>query len=169
MRASAVLGFAAALAFAGFSLCLGLLLTRTGHPFAGAAAASGGVIFASADVVSSAALVVAVEAADRGLGSSVFAAFGDLHTAALLLALAPSGIVLLAAYRAGFGRILSWAGIVIGLGCIVAAGAVMSEDFDRGPLGAAVVLWFLGLPLWLVAASIVLVRRRETAIGTIFD
>ncbi len=35
----------------------------------------------------------------------------------------------------------------------------MSEEFDRGPLEPAVVLWFLGLPLWLIAASIVLGRR----------
>jgi MFS family permease len=161
MRASALLGFAAALAFAGFAVCLGLLLARAGNSFAAAMAASGGVIYAAASVVSSAALVVAVEAANRDLGSGVFAAFGDLHTAALLLGLAPTGIVLLAASRAGLGRIVSWAGIVIGLGCIVASGAVISQDFDRGPLGPAVVLWFLGLPLWLIAASIVLARRRE--------
>jgi len=100
-----------------------------------------------------------VEAADRKLDAGVFAAFGDLHTAALLLELAPLGVVLLMAWRARLGRIVSWMGIVVGIGCVVAAGAVMSKDFDRGPLGVAVVIWFVGLPLWLIATSIVLIRR----------
>lgn len=159
MRASALLGFAASLAFAGFSACLALVLIRRGETVAAVLAAVAGAVAGATNAVSSAALIVAVAAADRGLGADVFAAFGDLHTVALLLELAPLGVVLLAAWRAGLGRILSWMGLVVGIGCIVASGAVLSEDFDRGPLGLAVVIWFVGLPLWLIATSIVLIRR----------
>ena len=42
-----MLGFAAALAFAGFGVCLGLLMARTGNSLAAAMSASGGVIYAS--------------------------------------------------------------------------------------------------------------------------
>ena len=116
--------------------------------------------------MSAAGLIVAVEAADRALGADVFAAFGDLHTAALLLELAPLGIVLIVAWRARLGRVVSWMGLVVGIGCVIASGAVMSQDFDRGPLGIAVVVWFLGLPLWLVATSIVLIQRGARPEGS---
>ena len=159
MRASALLGFAASLAFAGFAACLALILARRGETIAAALTAVAGAVAAATDAVSAAGLIVAVEAADRKLDAGVFAAFGDLHTAALLLELAPLGVVLLMAWRARLGRIVSWMGIVVGIGCVVAAGAVMSKDFDRGPLGVAVVIWFVGLPLWLIATSIVLIRR----------
>jgi hypothetical protein len=47
---------------------------------------------------------------------------------------------------------------------VLAAGAAMSRDFDQvhragGPFGFAVVLWFIGLPIWLIVTSIVLLRR----------
>jgi hypothetical protein len=35
----------------------------------------------------------------------------------------------------------------------------MSEEFDRGLLGIGVVIWFIGLPLWLIVTSVVLIRR----------
>ena len=47
---------------------------------------AGGLV-AAIDAVSAAALITAVQAADRDLGAGVFAAFGDLHTAALLFEL----------------------------------------------------------------------------------
>jgi MFS family permease len=159
MRASALLGFAAALAFAGFAVCLAFMVVRRGHRLASALIVAAGAVVVATDAISSAALIVAVEAADRNLGAGVFAAFGDLHTAALLLEIAPIGVVLLLAWRAGLGRIVSWAGIVVGVGCLLAPGAEMSRDFDQGPFGFAVVVWFIGLPLWLIATSIVLLRR----------
>ncbi len=159
MRASALLGFAASLAFAGFAACLGVLLARRGDVTGAGLIVVAGALATAVDAVSAAGLIVAVEAADRALSADVFAAFGDLHTAALLLELAPLGFVLILAWRVGLGRIVSWMGLVVGIGCVIASGAVMSEDFDRGPLGIAVVIWFLGLPLWLIATSFVLIRR----------
>jgi len=161
MRASALLAFAAGLSFAGFAACLVLMLARRGETAAAVLTALAAAVATAIDGVSAAALVVSVEAADRALSADVFAAFGDLHTAALLFELAPLGVVLILAWRAGLGRPLSWTGLVVGIGCVIASGAAMSEEFDRGPLGIAVVIWFLGLPLWLIATSIVLLRRRE--------
>ena len=164
MRASALLGFAAALSFAGFTVCLALMLMRQGDQLGAALTATAGGVSAAVDAVSAAALVVAVEAAGRGLSADVFAAFGDLHTGALLLQLAPVGIVLLLAWRVKLGRLVSWLGVVVGVGCIVGTGAAMSQDFDRGPLGIGVFMWFIGLPVWLIVTSVVLVRRsRRTA------
>ena len=166
MRASALLAFAAGLSFAGFAACLVLMLARRGETTAAVLTAFAAAIATAIDAVSAAALVVAVEAADRALGVDVFAAFGDLHTAALLFELAPLGVVLILAWRAGLGRTLSWMGLVVGLACVIASGAVMSDEFDRGPLGIAVVIWFLGLPLWLIVTSIVLLRRREAPVAS---
>ena len=163
IRASAVLLLASSLAFAGFAACLALILARRGDTTAAALTAVEGAVATATKLTSAAGLIVAVEAADRALSADVFAAFGDLHTAALLFALAPVGVVLLMAWRAGLGRTVSWFGIVVGIACIVAAGAVMSAEFDRGPLGIAVVIWFLGLPVWLIATAIVLIRRGTHA------
>jgi hypothetical protein len=159
LRASALLDLATSLSFAGFAACLALILSRRGEKTAAALTAVAGAVGTAVDAVSAAGLLVAVEAADRGLGTSVFAAFGDLHTAALLFALPPFGIVLLMASRAELGRVVSWMGIAVGIACICAAGAAMSQDFDRGPLGVAVFIWFIGLPVWLIATAIVLIRR----------
>jgi hypothetical protein len=164
MRASALLGFAASIAFSGFATCLALMLLRRGDTRGAALTAVAGGLVAAIDAVSAAALITAVEAADRDLGAGVFAAFGDLHTAALLFELPAVGFVLLLAWRIHFGRIVSWLGVVVGLGCVLAAGAAMSRDFDQvhragGLFGFAVVLWFIGLPIWLVVTSIVLLRR----------
>jgi len=165
MRASALLGFAASIAFSGFATCLALMLLRRGDTRGAALTAVAGGLVAAIDAVSAAALITAVEAADRDLGAGVFAAFGDLHTAALLFELPAVGFVLLLAWRIHFGRIVSWLGVVVGLGCVLAAGAAI-RDFDQvhragGPFGFAVVLWFIGLPIWLVVTSIVLLRRGD--------
>lgn len=165
MRASALLIFAASLLFTGFAACLALMLERRGERTAAVLAVVAGAIATAINAVSAAGLIVAVEAADRALGADVFAAFGDLHTAALLLELAPLGVVLILAWRAGLGRVVSWMGLVVGIGCVIASGAVMSQEFDRGPLGIAVVIWFLGFPLWLVVTSIVLIRREARPEG----
>jgi hypothetical protein len=140
------------------------MLLRRGDTRGAALTAVAGGLVAAIDAVSAAALITAVEAADRDLGAGVFAAFGDLHTAALLFELPAVGFVLLLAWRIHFGRIVSWLGVVVGLGCVLAAGAAMSRDFDQvhragGPFGFAVVLWFIGLPIWLIVTSIVLLRR----------
>ena len=163
MRASALLGFAASLSFAGFAVSLAVLLARSGDVLGAALTAVSGGLVAAIDAISAAALIVAVEAADRGLGAGVFAAFGDLHTAALLLELPPVGFVLVFAWRAQLGRVVSWLGLVVGAGCVLGPAAAMSQDFDRGPFGFAVVIWFVGLPLWLIATSIVLLRRSRQA------
>ena len=159
MRASALLGFGATLAFTGFAVCLAIMLAKRGDHLGAALTAAAGGVTAAIDAVSAAGLVVAVEAADRDFSADVFAAFGDLHTAALLLELAPLGCVLLLAWRAKLGRLVSWLGLIVGIGCIIGTGAVMSEEFDRGPLGIGVVIWFIGLPLWLIVTSVVLIRR----------
>ena len=121
MRASALLGFAASIAFSGFATCLALMLLRRGDTRGAALTAVAGGLVAAIDAVSAAALITAVEAADRDLGAGVFAAFGDLHTAALLFELPAVGFVLLLAWRIHFGRIVSWLGVVVGLGCVLAA------------------------------------------------
>ena len=90
MRASALLGFGATLAFAGFAVCLAIMLAKRDDLLGAALVAVAGGVTAAIDAVSAAGLVVAVEAADRDLSADTFAAFGDLHTAALLLELAPS-------------------------------------------------------------------------------
>jgi hypothetical protein len=161
MRASALLGFAGSIALAGFATCLALMLLRGGDARGAAFMAVAGVLVAAIDAVSAAALITAVEAADRDLGAGVFAAFGDLHTAALLFELPAVGFVVLLAWRVHLGRIVSWLGAVVGLGCVLAVAAVMSRDFDQGPFGFAVMIWFIGLPIWLVVTSIVLLRRRD--------
>ena len=163
MRASALLGFAAGIVFSGLAACLALMLLRRGDTRGAMLTAIAGGLVAAIDAVSAAALITAVEAADRDLGADVFAAFGDLHTAALLFELPAVGFVLLLAWRAHLGRIVSWMGLVVGAGCVLGPAAAMSQDFDRGPLGFAVVIWFVGLPVWLIATSIVLLRRSGQA------
>ena len=161
LRASAVLGLGTDVAFAGFAVGLALIMLRLGDARGGALTATAGGVAAAIGAVSFSALVVSVEAAKRGLGADVFAAFGDMHTAALLAELAPMGFVLLLAWRAGLGRVASWLGLVVGLASVIGAGSVMSTKLDQGPLGLLVFVWFIGLPLWLVVTSVALLRRRE--------
>ena len=85
MRASALLGFAASIAFSGFATGLLHVLRLGDTRGAALTAVAGGLVEAAIDAVSAAALITAVEAADRDLGAGVLAASpGDLHTAALL-------------------------------------------------------------------------------------
>jgi hypothetical protein len=127
---------------------------RSGEPSeaSSSAVAFAGAIVAAAGLLVSAMLALATSnAAEEGLGSAV-SALNELASeswlpitggfAAMLLATGVGGL-----RSATLPRSLCWAGIAIGVGFVTPAGIVA----------------FLALPLWIVAASIVLYRAQGPA------
>lgn len=60
-------------------------------------------------------------------------------------------------------RWLAWSALVLSAMFVVGAGGVTGDEVDGGALGAVLVLGYLGMLVWTVAASVVLWRRPARA------
>jgi hypothetical protein len=160
-----VLGVLAALAFGAFGVAAARLADARGRSLLAALTGASGQLTAAGLLVSFSALAAAAVSADAGFAPEVTVAMAHLHTTSFIGAFAPAGVTVLLACASGvFGRIATAAGGVVGLGCLVATGALLSPVLDRGPVTLAVAVAFFGLPLWMLAvAATGILRRRRTA------
>jgi hypothetical protein len=162
IRASAVLGVGGGLCLTAFVILLALGAPRRG--VAAVIAIVGATVFCALDLVSEAAITASAQSADTGLGAAAIMSFGHLHTAALLLAFTPLGVALAALANAWpRGRVARWSAYLIAVGGVVAVPALLSVKFDEGPFGPAVMVVFFGMPLWVVATSVGLLRGHGSA------
>ncbi len=162
IRWSALLGLVGSIAFCAFVIGLALLAMRAGRQVAAAALATAGVLTTGLSLVSFAALATAAQVAQRGAPPDLTLAFGDLHSTTLLAAFATSGAVLVGALVAGLlqSRPGQLATLVVAVAAIASAALVLDERLDMGPFGGVVVVPFLGLPIWVAAMSVRLLRGR---------
>jgi len=169
VRWSALLGLCSTAAFGGFVVGLTLIAVHRGRPAAAAVMAAGGLVHCAVWMVSFAALAAAAQAAQTGLTADATMAMGQLHSTALLLGFAPAGAVLLASAASGiWRRVGTVAALVVGVAALVAPACVLSIDMDMGPLGAVLVVAFWGIPAWVAAGAITLLRRhRQAAPGAV--
>jgi hypothetical protein len=162
IRLAGLFGLFATLSFAGFALGLGMLAFARRAAAAAAVSAGGGLIFGAVWIVSFAAVVASAQAAQTGLSADATMAMGHLHSVSLLLGFAPAGVVLLSSAAARlWGRTLTVAAVLIGVAAMTASATLLSVDLDSGPLAALVATSFLGIPVWVTAAAITLLRRRS--------
>jgi hypothetical protein len=162
IRLAGLFGLSATLSFAGFALGLAMLAFHRRAVAAAVISAGGGLIFGAVWIVSFAAVVASAQAAQTGLSADATMAMGHLHSVSLLLGFAPAGAVLLGSAAAGlWGRTLMVAAVLIGVAAMTASATLLSVDLDRGPLAALVAASFLGIPVWVTAAAITLLRRRS--------
>jgi len=161
VRASAVLGAAAGLCLTAFIVLLALAAPRRGPAAITAVVAA--TVFCALDMVSAAAIAASAQSADTGLGPAAIMSFGHLHTTALLLAFAPLGVALAALATAWpRRRIARWSAYAIAAGGLLSMAALLSVNFDEGPFGPAVVVIFFGMPLWVLATSVSVLRDSRS-------
>lgn len=161
IRLAGLFGLFATMSFAGFALGLALLAVHRRAAAAALVSAGGGLVFGAVWIVSFAAVVASAQAAQTGLSADATMAMGHLHSVSLLLGFAPAGAVLLSSAAAGlWGRALTVAAVLVGAAAMAASATLLSVDLDRGPLAALVGASFLGIPVWVTAAAIALLRRR---------
>jgi hypothetical protein len=164
VRLSALLGLFGTAAFGGFVVGLALLAVYRGRLAAAAVMAAGGVVHCAVWMVSFAALADSAQAAQTGLPAEATMAMGHLHSTTLLLGFAPAGVVLIASAAAGiWRRIGTIAALLVALAALVAPACVLSIDMDMGPRGAPLVVAFWGIPAWIAAGAITLLRRHPQA------
>jgi hypothetical protein len=115
-------------------------------------------------IVADAFVVTFVRAVGHGAaGASLWIGYGADHWIGTLLAV-PLAVFLLGA---GFGsrasgalpRWLSWLAIVLSVGFVVGAGSVTGDEVDGGFLGVVLFFAYIGLLVWIVGASVSMVRR----------
>jgi hypothetical protein len=163
IRMSAVLGAAGGICLSAFVVLLACSAPSRG--LAAVIAVVSATIFCALDLVSEAAIAASAQSADTGLGPAVIMSFGHLHTTTLLLAFAPLGVALAALATAWpRRRIARWSAYIIAAGGLLCVPALLSVKFDEGPFGPAVVLVFLGMPIWVVATSIGLIRASRAEV-----
>lgn len=163
VRLAGLFGLFATMSFTVFALGLALLAFHRRAAAPAVVSAGGGLVFGAVWIVSFAAVVASAQAAQTGLSPDATMAMGHLHSVSLLLGFAPAGAVLLSSAAAGlWGRTLSVAAVLVGAAAMTAPATLLSVDLDRGPLAALVGASFLGLPVWVTAAAITLLRRRST-------
>ena len=167
IRWSGLLGLLGALAFGGFGVGAALLTRSRGREVLATLIAAASVTTAALWACSFAALIASAQAAQGGLSSDATVLMGHLHSTSLIAGFAPAGGAVLLCCAAGlFGRMVRVVGTVPGVAGVVACTALLSSSLDRGPLGFAVVVVFLGLPLWLLlVAAVVLTSTRRSPGG----
>jgi hypothetical protein len=164
MRVSAVLGAAGGVCLTAFVVLLALAAPTRGR--AAVVAVVAATVFCALDLVSEAALTVSAQSADTGLGPAAIMGFGHLHTVALLLAFAPLGVALSALATAWpRRRVARWSAYLIAVAGVLCLPTLLSVNFDEGPFGPAVVIVFLGMPVWVVATSISVLRSRRRPVA----
>jgi len=164
IRWSGLLGLLGDVAFGAFGVGAALVVRRLGDDLRAALIAAAAVTTAALWSCSDAALVAAAQAAQGGLSADVTMIMGHLHSTTLIAGFAPAGATVLLASVAGlFGRTTRATGTLVGASGLLASTALLSPSLDRGPMGIAVVIVFLGLPLWLliVAAPLLLGRSAN--------
>ena len=122
LRWSAALGMVSALAFAGLTVGLALILAHRARLAAAAVTALAGTTFLAVWMVSFAALAASSIAAEIGYGTDAIMGLGVLHTTTFLMAFAPAGVAVLAGRTApGFGRVGSALSAVVGVCALYSA------------------------------------------------
>jgi hypothetical protein len=162
IRWSGLLGLLGDVAFAAFGVGAAVVLQRKGSDLMAALTAAGAVTTAALWSCSDAALVASAQAAQAGLSADVTMIMGHLHSTTLIAGFAPAGATVLLASMAGlFGRATRATGTLVGTAGLLSSTALLSPSLDRGPMGIAVVIVFLGLPLWLVLVAAPLLLSRS--------
>jgi hypothetical protein len=169
IRWSALLGVLGALAFCAFTTGLALIVASTGRSVAAAAVAAAGAVAATVSLLSFSALAAAAQSAQRGAPATLTIGFGDLHSVTLLASFAVMGVVLAAAV--GSGVVRSRAGrlatVVLAGAGLASAALVLDVRLDAGPFGAVVVLPFVGIPIWVAALSVAMLRGRVPVLTSV--
>jgi hypothetical protein len=163
IRVGCLLGVLAAMAFGAFGVATALLARSRGRGVLAALMAGAALVTTAGWSVSFTAMAAASVSAEVGLSVDVFTALGGyLHSMTLIAGFAPAGVTVLLACACGlFGRFTAAFGLVVGIGSLLATGALLSSMLDRGPLGPAVAIAFIGLPVWLTAAGLGARPRRQ--------
>ena len=164
IRWSGLLGLLGAQAFGAFGIGAALVANggREGHLLAALTAAAA-VTTAALWSCSFAALVASAQAAQRGLSPDATMIMGHLHSTTLIAGFAPAWATRLLSCAAGtFGRATRATGAPVGAARLLASTALLSPSLDRGPMGIAVVVVFLGLPLWLLVMAVPVLLGRAT-------
>jgi len=127
-----------------------------------------GVAGTSIGIVGNALEIMFVRAVGHGAaGSALWIGYGADHWLSTLLAI-PLAVFLLGA---GLGaratgvlpRWLAWLGIALSPLLAAGAGSVTGDELDGGILGLPLLVGYLGLLVWIVAASISMLRRPASA------
>lgn len=163
IRGSALLGLAQGVALGGMLVLLAALADRrtSSRLVVASAAAALGVA-----TVAQAVLAVVPQIAGSARSADLVSVLGDLHSTLLLSSFALFGVAMIAVGLATRSGALPawnrWLAIAVGGFGVLAAGALATENFDLGSGRASifVALYFLGLPLWLLSASITVLVRR---------
>jgi hypothetical protein len=123
-----------------------------------------GIAGTTMGIVADALVVTFVRAVGHGAaGASLWIGYGADHWIGTLLAV-PLAIFLLGA---GFGtrasgalpRWLGWLAIVLAAGFVLGAGSVTGDEVDGGVLGVVLFFAYIGLLVWIVGASVSMLRR----------
>jgi hypothetical protein len=121
-------------------------------------ALAGGLISATIKLASLPAAFAALYRADDGISAQVATALIDTNNAAFALTWAPTALMLAATAGVALGtgalpRWLGWSGLCIAVGLLASLPFFASADPPT----------FLLALIWIVAASVVLIRRVETS------
>lgn len=163
IRWSGLLGLLGDLAFGAFGIGAAMVLRRGGADLLAALTGAAALTTTALWSCSFAALVASAQAAQGGLSADATMIMGHLHSTTLIAGFVPAGAtVLLASTALPFGRATRAIGVLIGAAGLLACTALLSPSLDRGPMGFAVVVVFLGLPLCLLVASVTVLRGRPT-------
>jgi hypothetical protein len=162
IRWSGLLGLLGDLAFGTFGVGAAMLARGRGADLLAALIAAAALITVALWSCSDAALVASAQAAQRGLSTDATMIMGHLHSTTLIAGFAPAGATLLFCCAADmFGRATRATGALVGAAGLLASTALLSPSLDRGPMGIAVVVVFLGLPLWLLAMAVPVLLGRS--------
>jgi hypothetical protein len=162
----------------GALLLFGALLAARLHRAEGGAGgwwivALSGTAGTAVGLVSNALSITFVRAVDHGVsGDALWIGYGTDHWIGVLTAV-PLSVFLLGA---GLGaqatgalpRWLAWLGVALAGLFVLGAGSVMGGEVDGGPLGALLVVSYLGLLVWIVGCSVSMLRghaRPEPAVA----
>ncbi len=124
-----------------------------------------GIAGTSIGIVGNALEIMFVRAVGHGAtGSGLWIGYGAVHWLGVLTAI-PLALFLLGA---GMGtratgvlpRWLAWLGIALSLLFLAGAGSVTGDEVDGGILGMPLLLGYLGLLVWILAASVSMLRPR---------
>ena len=166
LRWSAALGMVGALAFAGLTVGLALILAHRARLAAAAVTALAGTTFLAVWMVSFAALAASSIAAEIGYGTDAIMGLGVLHTTTFLMAFAPAGIAVLAGRTApGFGRIgtrAQWCGRGVRPLLRIPRDPVEGE---QSLFGLPLIVAFWGVPLWGAGAAYRLLRPHASRLS----
>jgi hypothetical protein len=162
IRWSGLLGLLGDLAFGAFGVGAGLVARAWGADLLAALTGAAALITVGLWSCSDAALVASAQAAQGGLSTDATMIMGHLHSTTLIAGFAPAGATLLFCCAADmFGRATRATGSVVGAAGVLASTALLSPSLDRGPMGIAVVVVFLGLPLWLLVMAVPVLLGRS--------